>query len=196
MNKDSQNINYLGGINYSWITDNIAVGGFVSYGCDASGNRRREYTDEEMLSDACGFFDVVALCCDEIQPSSTDISNAIVVHMGFRETVRPASLNEEHRNILKENIPKLDRLITGDSKALISCAMGAARSPLVTASLLIHRGMAPYDAVKLIFDKRCFSNFVYIDHLLHGHESDYETRWVPTLMKRRTPFFQKLIGSK
>lgn len=193
MSRETQNLNYLGGISYSWITDNIAVGGFYGRGCGLD-NKRVEYTGEEMLADACGLFDVVALCCDEIQPSSADVTNTIVVYMGFRESVRPAPLNEETRKILAENIPKLDRLITDDRKALICCAMGAARSPLVTASLLIYRGMAPYDAVKLIFEKRCFSNFLYIDHLLHGHEEDYETKWLPTLYERSTPFFHKLMG--
>lgn len=182
-----RNAHWLGGIHYSWITDNLAVGGFR--GSEFVDGKRVYFTDEQMLATAAEAFDIVVLCCDYHQPSSKGIENATVVHMGFREQLR-GPIRPEVIQLIEEKVPLLDELLTGDKKMLCACAMGAARSPFVAASLLKHRGLSGEEAVELIQTRRVFINFLYMDYLIHGHEPDYETVWLPTIEERRNEYWK------
>jgi len=183
---DERNIHWLDGISYSWITDNLAVGGFL--GINRRDDAKSFYSDEEMLSAAVKTFDVVVLCCDDTQPSSDDVQNAVVVHMGFREQLL-GPIKPEVLKLIEEKVLLLDELLTGDKKMLCSCAAGAARSPFVAASLLKYRGMPAEEAVRLIQKRRIISNFLYVDYLLHG-DDDYEIKWFPTIGERRKDYWR------
>lgn len=170
---------YDHGIHYTWITENLAVGGFHGFG---------GITEQTMIDRACELFDIVVLCADNIQPKPSKPVKTTIFRLPITEHLYP--IDQETRALLKANVSKINETWTHDKKMLCCCAMGAARSPLVAASVLMERGMSGLEAAELIREKRCFSNFAYYDFLVHGHD-DYKNKWLPTFEQRREQYWRK-----
>ena len=186
----SNNRHKKDGLDYSWVTEKLAIGGF--WGIEYIDAHRKEFTAHEMLKTAAEIFDVVVLCAAEIQPKGPTIKDkCAVVHMPIEEHLCP--IDKITRETLFDNLPTLSQLLAQHDTMLCCCLAGLARSPLVAASLLKYDGMSGKEACELVYRKRHFSNFSYIDYVCNG-DDDYEARWVPTFEERRKQFYRNPFG--
>ena len=123
--------------NFSWITPEIAVGGFVPAGSEAALARDHSV-------------DAVIDCREE---ACDDADALTAAGIAFCHLPTP-----DHHGLVRIDLDTgvafaRDRLERGD-KVLIHCQHGIGRSALLALCLLVDRGMTPTEALELAKDRR------------------------------------------
>jgi len=121
--------------NFSWITDQLAVG---------------EAPTEQKLK-ALAKAKVAAVVDIRSEASDNQSLMKDLQLQYFHAVVDdcyPPSLNQ-----LIEIYKFVDPLLDSGKKVFVHCQNGYGRSPLVTAAIMIHRGMTTEEALKLLYEK-------------------------------------------
>lgn len=151
--------------NFHWVTDLLAVGGsFASV-----------YAAE--LASAHGVAAVVDLREEDVDDESVLQCHGIeLLHLPTRDM---CGVDAEHLN---HGVRFTERHLQSNHRVLIHCEYGIGRSATLALCVMVHGGMAPLDALKLMKDRRAVvspspDQFACWCRWLTQHAAEHAVNW-------------------
>ena len=148
----------MGEANISWVTDNIATGGDLSYNPPKASVQVAELIDSDI--------DLIIDCRVEANDAAiweqTDIE---YVHL-------PTDDREDHHipaELFDAAEEAAQPVLENDGKVLIHCHMGINRGPSVAYGVLLDQGYDDIEAFDLIREKRNVAAVLYAEDALEAH---------------------------